>query len=577
MPENEQEQEELTLAGVLALHKRIGVTGEPRSGKTTISRLVTDRTVIHTDPNDLKARYGEEALDWDDKQEVWDAAPSFIMAACADRECFFVEGVTVARALRKGLEVDAVIFFDDPVIDQTPKQAAMGKGVQKIFAEWRESHPNVPVFDGAKLREEVQKVERFTRATLDSKRIERTPQGGIRVPARVTKVGVFEYRRPEGKVREYRPVEEVSDPASYMTLKGATVTVQHPYADDGEVRPDNYRRLNVGHGEDPEPTPTGDAIDMWLVINDAATITAIENEELTEVSCGYENERHFTPGVTPAGEQYDVVQRAIRYNHIALLPPGHGRQGPDVGLTLDANDNQIPAGLAPASTEDAMAQPNDKTKKQLTTDGDDPNKDDKAKTSDEGVNALTAEQISALQALAAVAPALIEMAKAQPAAAPPVPPAAAPAPAPAPPSMDEQKPAQQPAAAPAAAAPPQQPRTMDAAEQSAYIAETVELHKEASTILGEGWSPKGKSNRQIRLDVIKSVDSDWQEKVDGKDRTEDAVNAAYDFAIKMRASQRSSLSELNSVRELSSLTTDASERPPVPIGQLPFVHDQKAS
>jgi hypothetical protein len=36
------------------------------------------------------------------------------------------------------------------------------------------------------------------------------------------------------------------------------------------------------------------------------------------------------------------VQRDITYNHIAILPPGAGRQGDSVALRLDAADNQIP-------------------------------------------------------------------------------------------------------------------------------------------------------------------------------------------------------------------------------------------
>ena len=57
-----------------------------------------------------------------------------------------------------------------------------------------------------------------------SKTFKRTPQGFLRVNARLTKSGVFNYEN----TREYRPDEEVFRADSLESLKGAPVTDLHP-------------------------------------------------------------------------------------------------------------------------------------------------------------------------------------------------------------------------------------------------------------------------------------------------------------------------------------------------------------
>jgi uncharacterized protein len=61
---------------------------------------------------------------------------------------------------------------------------------------------------------------------------------------------------------------------------------------------------------------------------------------------GYEVREDHTPG-TWNGQAYDLVQRDIRYNHVALLPPGSGRAGRECALRLDStaavlDDEQTP-------------------------------------------------------------------------------------------------------------------------------------------------------------------------------------------------------------------------------------------
>lgn len=172
--------------------------------------------------------------------------------------------------------------------------------------------------------------------------IEETPQGGLKVPAFLTRTGVFEYRRLDGTmVREYRPPEEVFSSESMRSLAGAPVTDRHPAT---PVNPKNFKSVAAGyvHGE---ARKDGDRIAGDLIIQDESAIQAVREKKRREVSCGYNCDVDNTPGVTPSGEPYDRVQRNIRYNHVAIVEKG--RAGSEVRLRLDANDN-----LAPETAED---------------------------------------------------------------------------------------------------------------------------------------------------------------------------------------------------------------------------------
>lgn len=176
-------------------------------------------------------------------------------------------------------------------------------------------------------------VRRFDSGTIES--VERTPQGGLRIPSRPTRVGVLYYRNPDGSERaELRPPEEVFDPVSLATLRGAPVTDLHPT--EGPVTPENWRRLAIGHVAD-DVQPDGSHVSAPLLIQDAEEIKLIEAQERKELSCGYTCDLDETPGVWD-GVHYDVVQRKIRYNHVALGPKGWGRAGPTASLRLDSRD-----------------------------------------------------------------------------------------------------------------------------------------------------------------------------------------------------------------------------------------------
>jgi len=121
---------EAVLATALQAHGRIAIVGGPRSGKTTLAQLVIDRPVIHTDMF---------------RHLPWGDVPGTIIRACAVQPRFVVEGVQIARALRAGLQVDAIIYLDDPKAELTKGQMAMQKAIATVFNEWRACHREVRV------------------------------------------------------------------------------------------------------------------------------------------------------------------------------------------------------------------------------------------------------------------------------------------------------------------------------------------------------------------------------------------------------------------------------------------------
>lgn len=173
-------------------------------------------------------------------------------------------------------------------------------------------------------------VLRFDRG--EARSAEKTLQGFLRVPAYVTRTGVFTYKTGEGKtIREYRPASEVFSKESMDSLAGAPVTLKHP---PQMLSPKNVKKYQVGYAIE-KAKQDGDKISIALVVADEDAINAIEESGLREVSCGYYADSVPESGVFD-GQAYDFIQKNIRYNHIAIVEKG--RAGSDVRIRLDAGD-----------------------------------------------------------------------------------------------------------------------------------------------------------------------------------------------------------------------------------------------
>lgn len=164
-----------------------------------------------------------------------------------------------------------------------------------------------------------------------SSEFRRTPQGFLRVNARLTKTGIFNY----DSGREYRSEEEVFRTDSLSSLQGAPVTDLHPSekSADGFLTPANVKHHIIGITESVERD--GPYLKGSLIIFHEDAIKAIESGKRKEISLGYKCRLEPMPG-TVNGEAYDAIQRDIIVNHVAIGPQGWGRAGADCSIRTDS-------------------------------------------------------------------------------------------------------------------------------------------------------------------------------------------------------------------------------------------------
>lgn len=183
----------------------------------------------------------------------------------------------------------------------------------------------------------VSTFQRFDKASF-SKAV-RTDAGYLKAPARLTRVGVFEYTTADGsKVRELRLPEEVFKADALESFKLMPLTDDHPYAYGGIVNADNIKQLQVGSVS--EPVQNGQFVEADIVVTDSAVIQKILDGKARELSCGYYCDREAAPAGAvwkdDSGREfpYDFIQRNIRGNHVAVV--ARGRAGPEVRVQLDS-------------------------------------------------------------------------------------------------------------------------------------------------------------------------------------------------------------------------------------------------
>jgi hypothetical protein len=111
------------------MSERIIIVGGPKTGKTTLSSaLLPAVPVQHTD---------------DLIHLPWSEVPDAVIDWMLQDGPWIIEGVQTARALRRwyrdggltGTPCDRVIVCAHPVADLTKRQAAMAKGIWKIWGE----------------------------------------------------------------------------------------------------------------------------------------------------------------------------------------------------------------------------------------------------------------------------------------------------------------------------------------------------------------------------------------------------------------------------------------------------------
>ena len=154
--------------------------------------------------------------------------------------------------------------------------------------------------------------------------------GSVRYDAVLSRVGVFEYRQPDGTVRkEYRSAEEVGRADSLASLELTPVTDGHP------PKAGLAKKVAIGAVGD-RVDFDGERVKASIIILDDEVNARVARGDIRELSPGYTVEYVEQPGVTPWGERYDGLQTEIIYEHHALVP--RGRQGSTVALRTDEAD-----------------------------------------------------------------------------------------------------------------------------------------------------------------------------------------------------------------------------------------------
>lgn len=199
------------------------------------------------------------------------------------------------------------------------------------------------LLEGTKDARDLERVYRLDLSSGSIGQKRRTPQGGLIADANLTRTGVFEYRDSNGGTRrELRHPDEVFHPDSMATYPLAPVTVDHP----GRVGPHNWKEHAVGT-VGPDVRQNGHFVTGEIHIQHQNAMDRALDGDLKEISCGYHCDVDPTPGVYQ-GKPYDVAQKNMRINHVAIGPEGWGRMGPETRMHLDAG-----AAVSDSFVEDA--------------------------------------------------------------------------------------------------------------------------------------------------------------------------------------------------------------------------------
>jgi 8-oxo-dGTP pyrophosphatase MutT (NUDIX family) len=164
----------------------------------------------------------------------------------------------------------------------------------------------------------------------------------------LSKVGVFTYRGrnidsapdPNALYRVFRPAEELGAPDCIASFRLLPWTDTHPSAmlgpEEYGLVPAEQKGVQGVIGEevffDPTAFEHGGLFGNIKAFSEAL-LTQIDSGK-TELSVGFRCRWDWTPGVFE-GQAYDVIQRDIRGNHLALVDDG--RMGPEVAV-LDHDD-----------------------------------------------------------------------------------------------------------------------------------------------------------------------------------------------------------------------------------------------
>jgi uncharacterized protein len=186
-----------------------------------------------------------------------------------------------------------------------------------------------------------------------------TTDGYLVADARIARTGVQIYlgaevgRPDQYAVRVYRPEEEVFSNDSLASYAHKPLTNDHPAQ---SVTADTWRTLAVGN-LDGSVARDGEFVRVPLIIMDSTAINDVKGGK-RELSAGYTCDLVFDSGTTPAGEEYDAMQKNIRVNHVAIVARGRAgsqaRIGDGAVWGVTPIDDHVTEDTAPMATRTVL-------------------------------------------------------------------------------------------------------------------------------------------------------------------------------------------------------------------------------
>lgn len=174
--------------------------------------------------------------------------------------------------------------------------------------------------------------------------------GFLRCTASILCAGVMTYQRselessnpPEGlqELRVYVSPEELADPEGMSTLEGMPAVIGHTWqtsaglSDCGSI----YGTPCIEQIDETPHLVAGILLKQPEAVR-RVMLPAGDPQRLEEISSAGDWGVIWEPGISPAGEAYDGYFVKLRYNHVALLPPGAGRAGASVRII---NEKEAP-------------------------------------------------------------------------------------------------------------------------------------------------------------------------------------------------------------------------------------------
>lgn len=163
--------------------------------------------------------------------------------------------------------------------------------------------------------------------------------GFLRCTAAILCPGVMTYARaeledaspPEGlqQIRMYVSPEELAAPEGIATLEGMPAVIGHTWQQAGAL-------TNCGNIAGTPFIADGHLMAGILVTDPEAVRRTMlpdgDPAKLVEISSAGDWSIIWQPGIAPGGQAYDGLFVKLRYNHVALLPPGAGRAGASVRI-----------------------------------------------------------------------------------------------------------------------------------------------------------------------------------------------------------------------------------------------------